>query len=154
MKKSLPKLIAFLENYNAWRRGSYLYEQPVPEELGQCLDQAVEMLKKMTWQPMETAPQDHLFVGIYGPIDPPLWKEYSFFYAIGDGLYKCREISSVTFPSEHCKIFGWVEIPKYEGWSGTQWQLRPETPSSSDHEYQVKTAIDMLTSLEKRLQKP
>ena len=153
MKKSLPNLISYFENYNRWRRGSPVDEQPSQEGLNRCIDQAVDLLKKMTWQPMETAPQDHLFVGIYGPIDPPLWKEYSFFYAIGDGLYKCREISSVTFPNEHCKIFGWVEIPKYEGWSGTQWQLRPETPSSSDHEYQVKAAADMLTSLKKRLQK-
>ena len=154
MKKSPEKLIAYLEKFNKWRRGCAYHLQPHPKKVGDAIDQAVEMLKKMTWQPMETAPQDHLFVGIYGPIDPPLWKEYSFFYAIGDGLYKCREINSVTFPNEHCEIFGWVEIPKYKGWSGTQWQLRPETPSSSDHEYQVKAATDMLTSLEKRLQKP
>lgn len=60
MNKQLPELIAFLENYNRWRRGSCLHEQPVPEELGRCLDQAVEMLKTMTWQPFETTPEDHI----------------------------------------------------------------------------------------------
>jgi hypothetical protein len=108
----------------------------------------------MNWQPIETAPKDKLFVGIYGPINPPLWKDYSFFYAIGNGLYKCKEVSSVTFPSEHCKIFAWIEIPKYEGWSQKLWTLYPEIESSSDVEDRVKAIEGMLTSLEKRLQKP
>ena len=53
MKKTLPELIAFLENYNAWRRGSEEHNHPNPTEVGQCLDEAVELLKTMTWQPME-----------------------------------------------------------------------------------------------------
>ena len=47
MKKPLHKVIKFIENYNAWRRGSKGYNQPNPTELGLCIDQAVEMLKTM-----------------------------------------------------------------------------------------------------------
>jgi hypothetical protein len=47
MSKPLPELIAFLENYNHWRRGSEEHNHPNPTELGRCIDQAVELLKIM-----------------------------------------------------------------------------------------------------------
>ncbi len=116
MKKSTEKLIAFLENYNRWRRGSYLHDQPVPEELGQCLDQAVEMLKSMTWQPMETAPKDREFLGVWGPKDPPPGEAFDVF--IYDEDRKRFTFSGygdhIYLPIETYGPWAWMEIPKYE----------------------------------------
>ena len=117
MKKSLPKLIAFLENYNAWRRSSYLYEQPVPKELGQRLDHAIEVLKTKTWQPMETAPKDREFLGVWGPKDPPTGEAFDVF------IYD-EDRKRFTFSGHGAHIYldrdtygpwAWMEIPKYEG---------------------------------------
>lgn len=112
MKKPLPELIAFLENYNRWRRGSYLHEQPVPEELGQCLDQAVEMLKKMTWQPMETVPQNRKFFGVWGDNDGCALGYDVFEYI--DGAYQSVNDSEWRMPMYSYKMLAWMEIPKYE----------------------------------------
>jgi hypothetical protein len=117
MKKSTEKLIAFLENYNHWRRGSYLHEQPVPEELGQCLDQAVEMLKAMTWQPMETAPKDREFLAVWGPKDPPPGEAFDVFrYDEDKQKIAFSSHGAVIFlPSDTYGPWAWMEIPKYEG---------------------------------------
>lgn len=115
MKKSPEKLIAFLENYNAWRRGSYRHEQPVPEELGQCLDQAVEMLKTMTWQPMETAPKDREFLAVWGsPMDVQDKSVDLFRYDETAQQYVWSNYGGAVYvPS--AELFAWMEIPKYEG---------------------------------------
>ena len=116
MNKSLPNLIAFLENYNAWRRGSYRHEQPVPEELGQCIDQAVEMLKAMTWQPMETAPKDREFLGVWGPKDPPPGEAFDVFRYDEDQqkFAFSNHGATIYLPSETYGPWAWMEIPKYE----------------------------------------
>jgi hypothetical protein len=54
MTKTPQELADFLANYNRWRRGSYLHEQPVPEELGQVLDQVIAILEKQA-QPQTIA---------------------------------------------------------------------------------------------------
>lgn len=108
MKKSPEKLIAFLENYSHWRRGSYLHDQPVPEEL----DQAVEMLKSITWQPMETAPQDRQFLGAWGSTEGTV-QGYDVYKFIGDGQYESMNASDDRLPTKFYKIFAWLDIPKY-----------------------------------------
>lgn len=114
MKKSPEKLIAFLENYNAWRRGSYRHEQPVPEELGQCLDQAVDLLKKMTWQPMGTAPKDREFLGVWGsPMDVQDKSVDLFRYDQEAQHFALSSYGGAVYvPS--AELFAWMEIPKYE----------------------------------------
>jgi hypothetical protein len=112
MNKPLLELIAFLENYNRWRRSSYLYEQPVPEELGQRLDQAVELLKKMTWQPMETAPEDREFLGVWGSVNGKIGG-YDTYKYIGNGLYESMNAVDERWPNKFYKIFAWMDIPKY-----------------------------------------
>jgi hypothetical protein len=116
MNKPLPELISFLENYNRWRRGSYLHEQPVPEELGQCLDQAVDLLKKMTWQPMETAPKDREFLAVWGPKDPPPGEAFDVFrYDEDKQKIAFSSHGAVIFlPSDTYGPWAWMEIPKYE----------------------------------------
>ena len=114
MKKSPEKLIAFLQNYNCWRRGSYLHEQPVPEELGQCLDQAVEMLKTMTWQPMETAPKDREFLGVWGsPMDVQDKSVDLFRYDQEAQHYALSSYGGAVYVPLN-ELFAWMEIPKYE----------------------------------------
>ena len=116
MTKSLPELIACLENYNRWRRGSYRHEQPVPEELGQCLDQAVEILKTMTWQPMETAPKDREFLGVWGPKDPPPTDFFDVFRYDEDQqkFAFSNHGATIYLPSDTYGPWAWMEIPKYE----------------------------------------
>ena len=115
MKKPLLELIAFLENYNRWRRSSYLHEQPVPEELGKCIDQAVELLKSMTWQPMETAPKDREFLGVWGPKDPPPGEAFDVFrYDEDKQKIAFSSHGAVIFlPSDTYGPWAWMEIPKY-----------------------------------------
>ena len=115
MKKSTEKLIAFLENYNRWRRGSYLHEQPVPKELGQCLDQAVDLLKKMTWQPMETAPKDREFLGVWGSSADVHDKSVDLFrYDQELQQYVWSNYGGAVHVPRN-ELFAWMEIPKYEG---------------------------------------
>lgn len=47
MTKTPQELADFLKNYNSWRRGSYLHEQPAPTELGQALDQVIAILEDL-----------------------------------------------------------------------------------------------------------
>jgi hypothetical protein len=47
MTKTPQELADFLTNYNRWRRGSYLHEQPAPTELGQVLDQVIAILEEL-----------------------------------------------------------------------------------------------------------
>ena len=116
MNKQLPELITCFKNYNAWRRGSKGYNHPNPTELGQCLDQAVEVLKTKTWQPMETAPKDREFLGVWGPKDPPPGEAFDVF------IYD-EDRKRFTFSGHGAHIYldrdtygpwAWMEIPKYE----------------------------------------
>ena len=114
MKKPLHEVITFIENYNRWRRGSYLHEQPVPEELGQCLDQAVEMLKTMTWQPMETAPKDREFLAVWGsPMDVQDKSVDLFRYDQEAQHYALSSYGGAVYVPLN-ELFAWMEIPKYE----------------------------------------
>ena len=47
MTKTPQELADYLKNYNCWRRGSYLHEQPVPTELGKVLDQVIAILEDL-----------------------------------------------------------------------------------------------------------
>ena len=110
MKKSTKKLIAFLENYSHWRRGSYLHDQPVPEEL----DQAVEILKATTWQPMETAPKDREFLGVWGSSIDLQDKSVDLFRynQEADDYVWSNYGGAVNVPSS--ELYAWMDIPKYE----------------------------------------
>jgi hypothetical protein len=50
MTKTPQELADYLKNYNCWRRGSYLHEQPAPTKLGQVLDQVIAILEKQAQQ--------------------------------------------------------------------------------------------------------
>ena len=115
MKKSPENLAAYLENYNAWRRGSEEHNHPNPTELGRCIDQTVEVLKKMAWQPMETAPKDREFLGVWGPKDPPPTDFFDVFRYDEDQQKFAFSHGDAFLPSETCQLFAWMEIPKYEG---------------------------------------
>jgi hypothetical protein len=115
MKKPLHEVITFIENYNAWRRGSEEHNHPNPTELGRCIDQAVEMLKKMTWQPMETAPKDREFLGVWGSSIDLQDKSVDLFrYDETAQHYLWSNYGGAVYvPS--AELFAWMEIPKYEG---------------------------------------
>ena len=38
------QVVAFLKNYNQWRRGDDSVEQPHPKELGEAIDAAIHLL--------------------------------------------------------------------------------------------------------------
>lgn len=38
------QVVAFLKNYNKWRRGDDSIEQPHPKELGEAIDAAIHLL--------------------------------------------------------------------------------------------------------------
>jgi hypothetical protein len=47
MTKTPQELADYLKNYNCWRRGSYLHEQPVQKELGEAIDQVIAILEDL-----------------------------------------------------------------------------------------------------------
>jgi len=111
MKQTAQELIEYFENYNRHRLYSIL-----DRHHGSALDQAIHMLKRMTWQPMETAPKDREFLGVWGPKDPPPTDFFNVFrydedrkrftfYGYGDHIY---------LPIETHGPWAWMEIPKYE----------------------------------------
>ena len=115
MKKSPEKLIAFLEKFNKWRRGCAYQRMPHPKKVGDAIDQAVEMLKTMTWQPMETAPKDREFLGVWGsPMDVQDKSVDLFRYDQDSQQYVWSNYGGAVYvPS--AELFAWMEIPKYEG---------------------------------------
>jgi hypothetical protein len=116
MEKPLPELITYLENYNVWRRGPITHHHWNPKELGFCIDQAVDVLKTMTWQPMETAPTDREFLGVWGSTSPPLFRNVNVFKYTEDGEYCFGNMphQDAFLPNEFCKIFAWMDIPKFD----------------------------------------
>ena len=114
MKKSPEKLIAYLEKFNKWRRGCAYHLQPHPKKVGDAIDQAVEMLKKMTWQPMETAPKDREFLGVWGDCFEPSGKSVDLFRYDQDAQqYVWSNYGGAVHVPIH-ELFAWMEIPKYE----------------------------------------
>ena len=114
MKKPLHEVITFIENYNAWRRGSEEHNHPNPTELGRCIDQAVEILKAMTWQPMETAPKDREFLGVWGsPMDVQDKSVDLFRYDQEAQHYALSSYGGAVYVPLN-ELFAWMEIPKYE----------------------------------------
>lgn len=112
MKKSPEKLIAYLEKFNKWRRGCAYQPQPHPKKVGDAIDQAVETLKTMNWQPFETAPHDRQFLGAWGS-DEGKVQGYDVYQYIGNGLYESINTPDDRLPTKFYKIFAWLEIPKY-----------------------------------------
>ena len=116
MKKSPEKLAAYLEKFNKWRRGCAYQRMPHPKKVGDAIDQAVEMLKKMTWQPMETAPKDREFLGVWGAKDPPPTDSFDVFRYDEDQqkFAFSNHGATIYLPSETHGPWAWMEIPKYE----------------------------------------
>lgn len=115
IKKPLPKLIAYLEKFNKWRRGCAYQPQPHPKKVGDAIDQAIEVLKTKTWQPMETAPKDREFLGVWGSSINLQDKSVDLFhYDQKSQHYVWSNYGGAVYvPS--AELFAWMEIPKYEG---------------------------------------
>jgi hypothetical protein len=73
--------IAFLSNYNSWRRGDETIEMPSPSEIGAAIDDAVNLLRKYPegWikclEKMPVSGQRVLakYEGVYGPQVVTYW---------------------------------------------------------------------------------
>ena len=109
MKQTAQELIEYFENYNRHRLYSIL-----DRHHGSALDQAIHILKKMTWQPMETAPKDREFLGVWGPNDIPPAEFFDVFLYDKDEQKFAFSHGDAYLPSEMCQLFAWMEIPKYE----------------------------------------
>ena len=111
MNRSPEELIEYLETYN--RHRAYLKKAM---EHGEALYETVDLLKKMTWQPMETAPKDREFLGVWGSKDVPPGEAFDVF--IYDEDRKRFMFSShgahIYLPIETHGPWAWMEIPKYE----------------------------------------
>ena len=111
MKQTAQELIEYFENYNRHRLYSIL-----DRHHGSALDQAIHILKKMTWQPMETAPKDREFLGVWGPKDPPPGEAFDVFRYDEDQqkFAFSNHGATIYLPSETYGPWAWMEIPKYE----------------------------------------
>ena len=109
MKQTAQELIEYFENYNCHRLYSIL-----DRHHGSALDQAIHILKKMTWQPMETAPKDREFLGVWGPKDAPPGEVFDVLLYDEDEQNFTFSHGDAFLPSETCQLFAWMEIPKYE----------------------------------------
>ena len=111
MNRSPEELIEYLETYN--RHRAYLKKAM---EHGEALYETVDLLKKMTWQPMETAPKDREFLGVWGPKDPPPGEAFDVFIYDEDQqkFAFSNHGATIYLPSETYGPWAWMEIPKYE----------------------------------------
>jgi len=111
MNETIEELIEYFENYNRHRLYSIL-----DKHHGSALAQAIHILKTMTWQPMETAPKDKEFLGVWGPKDLPPGEAFDVF--IYDEDRKRFTFSGhgahIYLPSDTYGPWAWMEIPKYE----------------------------------------
>ena len=109
MKQTAQELIEYFENYNRHRLYSIL-----DRHHGSALDQAIHILKKMTWQPMETAPKDREFLGVWGsPMDVQDKSVDLFRYDQEAQHYVWSNYGGAVYvPS--AELFAWMDIPKYE----------------------------------------
>ena len=109
MKQTAQELIEYFENYNCHRLYSIL-----DRHHGSALDQAIHILKKMTWQPMETAPKDREFLGVWGsPMDVQDKSVDLFRYNQGAQHYALSSYGGAVYVPLN-ELFAWMEIPKYE----------------------------------------
>ena len=108
MKKSPEKLIDYLDKSNRWKHDA--------ADNAEAIDQAVEMLKSMTWQPMETAPKDREFLGVWGAKDPPPTDFFDVFRYDEDKqkFTFSSHGAAVYLPSETYGPWAWMEIPKFD----------------------------------------
>ena len=108
MKQTAQELIDYLDKSNRWKHDA--------ADNAEAIDQAVDLLKTKTWQPMETAPKDREFLGVWGPKDPPPGEAFDVF--IYDEDRKRFMFSShgahIYLPIETYGPWAWMEIPKYE----------------------------------------
>ena len=114
MKKSPEKLAAYLEKFNQWRRGCAYQRMPHPKKVGDAIDQAVEILKATTWQPMDTAPSDRAFLAVWGDSIHPSNKSVDHFrYDKETQHYVWLNYGGAVYVPES-ELFAWMDIPKYE----------------------------------------
>ena len=107
MKKSPEKLIDYLDKSNRWKHDA--------ADNAEAIDQAVEMLKSMTWQPMETAPKDREFLGVWGsPMDVQDKSVDLFRYDQQAQHYALSSYGGAVYVPLN-ELFAWMETPKYEG---------------------------------------
>ncbi len=107
MQKTREELIEYLENYNRHRLYTIL-----DGEIGQVISQCLDMIKTMGWQPMETAPKDREFFGLYKPTDGTPWKGLDLFHFVEDGSYAFSNHGGANhLPSEGLALCAWMEIP-------------------------------------------
>jgi hypothetical protein len=67
----------------------------------------------MNWQPFETAPQDRQFLGAWGSTEGEV-HGYDVYQYIGNGVYESMNASDDRLPTYFYKIFGWMDIPKFD----------------------------------------
>jgi len=106
MNKPLPELIDYLDKSNRWKHDA--------NDNAEAIDQAVEMLKSMTWQPMETAPKDREFLGVYWPHTSPSNETFAVF-RYDEHIKKFVFINhsgNIYIPSINFTLFAWMEIQK------------------------------------------
>ena len=109
MNRSPEELIEYLETYN--RHRAYLKKAM---EHGEALYETVDLLKKMTWQPMETAPKDREFLGVWGSSADVHDKSVDLFrYDQEAQHYALSSYGGAVYVPLN-ELFAWMEIPKYE----------------------------------------
>ena len=109
MNETIEELIEYFENYNRHRLYSIL-----DRHHGSALDQAIHILKKMTWQPMETAPRDREFLGVWGSSADVHDKSVDLFrYDQELQQYVWSNYGGAVHVPRN-ELFAWMEIPKYE----------------------------------------
>jgi hypothetical protein len=67
----------------------------------------------MNWKPIETAPQDRQFLGAWGSTEGEI-HGYDVYKYIGNGVYESMNASDDRLPTYFYKIFGWMDIPKFD----------------------------------------
>ena len=67
----------------------------------------------MNWNPMDTAPEDREFLGAWGGINGKN-VGYDIYRYIGNGVYESMNAEDERFPNKFYKIFGWMDIPKFD----------------------------------------
>ena len=110
MNETIEELIEYFENYNRHRLYSIL-----DKHHGNALAQAIHIFKTMTWQPMETAPKDREFLGVWGSSINADDKSVDLFrYDQEAQHYVWSNYGGAVYvPSS--ELVAWMEIPKYEG---------------------------------------
>ena len=69
----------------------------------------------VSWQPMETAPKDREFLGVWGDCFEPSGKSVDLFRYDQDAQqYVWSNYGGAVHVPIH-ELFAWMEIPKYEG---------------------------------------